>query len=340
MMKFLRARLGRRGSIGAVLVALLITPQLASAQTKAATVLRAAYLKSLSFSPLFLALEKKYFEEEGLTIELDTVQSASDVVAFLGMGRLDLAFGNIGAPLINAGERDINVRVVAATSYYPADGATLSPAPVIVRKQLADAGTVKTMADLRGRKVAFNTRGGLIEYLVGGAARKVGLQVSDFDVVTLPFPSMIAALANGATDAAIMPEPLATAAREQGIGVVIDPNPLPAALATVLMFGPSLLEGAGEENGKRIMRALRRAAAELNSPGQIMSAENVKIWAKFTELPAPLIAKTAPYVFEPQLRLSASDLMRQQDFMKASGQISATLPIDRIVDQRFAIVTP
>lgn len=139
-MKFLRARLGRRGSIGAVLVALLITPQLASAQTKAATVLRAAYLKSLSFSPLFLALEKKYFEEEGLTIELDTVQSASDVVAFLGMGRLDLAFGNIGAPLINAGERDINVRVVAATSYYPADGATLSPAPVIVRKQLADAG--------------------------------------------------------------------------------------------------------------------------------------------------------------------------------------------------------
>jgi len=339
-MKPFRAWVGRRGMIAALLTTVLFTPQLACAQGKALVTLRAAYLKSLSFSPLFLAMEKKYFEEEGLNIELDAVQSASDVIAFLGLGRLDLAFGNIGTPLINAGERNINVRVVAATSYYPADRATLAPAPIIVRKPLADSGAVKTLADLKGRKVAFNTRGGVIEYLVGGAAQRAGMQVSDFDVVTLPFPSMSAALANGAVDGAVMPEPLATAVREQGIGAVLDPNPLPAALATVLMFGPSLLEGAGEENGKKVMRALRRAAADLDAPAKIMSADNVQIWAKHTELPASLIAKTAPYVFDPQLAVSVSDLMRQQAFLRASGQISTTLSMDKILDRRFAIEIP
>ena len=336
----LSACLMRLGLVTILFAACLGASRSSLAQTAQPVVLRAAYLKSLSFSPLFLALEKKYFEEEGLRIELDAVQSASDVVAFLGLGRLDLAFGNIGAPLINAGERNINVRVVAATSYYPADAATLSPAPIIVRKQLSDAGTIKSLADLRGRKVAFNTRGGVIEYLVGGAAQRAGMSVSDFDIVTMPFPSMSAALANGAADAAVMPEPLATAVREQGIGAVLDPNPLPAALATVLMFGPSLLEGAGEENGRRVMRALRRAAAELDAPEKIMSADNVKTWSKHTELPAALIAKTAPYLFDPQLRVSTSDLMRQQAFLKASGQISATLPLEKILDARFTIQSP
>ena len=151
---------------------------------------------------------------------LDIVQSASDVVAFLGRGTLDLAFGNIGAPLFNAGERGINVKIVASMSYYPSDPRTLSPAPIMMRKALE--GVVKSLPDLRGRKIAFNTRGGVIEYLVGGAAQREGMRVSDFDVVTMAFPNMSAALANGAIDAAVMPEPLATATRQQNIGVVID----------------------------------------------------------------------------------------------------------------------
>ena len=336
-----RARFLRiTGCLIAALTLASLAPMAGALAQSAPVKLRAAYLKSLSFSPLYLALEKKYFEAEGVEIELDIVQSASDVVAFLGLGKLDLAFGNIGAPLFNAGERGIDVKIVAAMSYYPADRATLSPAPVLARKSLVESGVVKSLADLRGRKIAFNTRGGVIEYLVGGAARRAGMAISDFDVVTMGFPNMAPALANGAIDAAVLPEPLATAAREQSIAAVLDPNPLPGALATVLMFGPSLLDSAGSDRAARVLRALRRAAAELSSPAAIMSAENAPVWAKHTELPAALVAKTAPYVFDPRLGVSMSDLARQQDFLRESGQIPGTLPLDKILDRRLAIEIP
>ncbi|MGD0025822.1 MAG: ABC transporter substrate-binding protein [Xanthobacteraceae bacterium] len=301
--------------------------------------LRAAYLKSLSFSPLFLAQEKGYFREEGLEIDLDVVQSASDVVAFLGTGRFDLAFGNLGIPLFNAAARGVNVKVVAGVSYYPSDAKALSPCPILVVKSLRDSGAIASVADLKGRKIAFNTRGGVIEYLAAGAVSKVGLTISDLDVVTVPFPDMAAAMANGAVAAAAMPEPLATAVREQGIGAVLDPNPVPGALATVLMFGSTLLEGKPDD-GRKVMRALRRAAAELSSPERIMSPENVTLWAKSTELPAALVAKTAPYSFDPALGVSVSDLSKQQDYLYSTGQISQRLPLEKIIDGTFAVRIP
>src|SRR5262249_36557676 len=154
------------------------------------------------------------------------------------------AFGNIGAPLFNAIERNIDVKVVAGMSYYPADPSALSPAPILVRKALADGGDVKSQADLKGRKVAFNARAGLIEYLMAGSIRKAGLSVSDLNVVTIAFTDMAIALSTGAVDAAIAPEPMSTAVRERNIGAVLVPNPVPGAMATAVMFGKNLLMGS------------------------------------------------------------------------------------------------
>jgi NitT/TauT family transport system substrate-binding protein len=315
----------------------------APAQTPAAATpikLRAAYLKSLSFSPLFLAKDAGYFRDEGIDLDLDIVQSASEVIAFLGSGQIDLAFGNIGVPLFNAAERGINVKIVAGISYYPTDPKALSPAPVLVKKSAFDSGEITKLADLKGRKVAFNTRGGVIEYLVAGAVARAGLRVADLDVVTMGFPNMAAAMSNGAIDAAVLPEPLATAARNQSIAAVLDPNPVPGALATVLMFGSSLLDPKSDASAQAVLRALRRAAADLSSPDKIMSPANVAIWARETELPPALVAKSAPYFFDKSLGVSVSDLGRQQDFLLSTQQITRSLPIDKLVDTRLAVSIP
>lgn len=298
--------------------------------------IRAAYLKSLSFSPLFLAKEKGYLAAEGIELELQVVQSASEVVAFMARGQMDAAFGNIGVPLFNAAARDMEVRIVAGVSYYPQDPAALSPCPIIIRKELADSGKVKSLADLKGRKIAFNVRGGVIEYLAVEALKRDGLSLRDVEIVEMPFPDMAVALANGAVDAALIPEPGVTAVREKGIGVVLDVNPAPGTLATVLSFGANLLSPTGMKNGEAFLRGLRRASADLQRPEDVLSAEHVALWAKSTEIPAALIAKTAPYVFDKNLAIDLADLARQQDYAVTTGQITTAPPIDKLIDRRLA----
>jgi NitT/TauT family transport system substrate-binding protein len=313
----------------------LVVATLSATHAQAPVKIRAAYLKSLSFSPLFLAKEKGYLAAEGLDVDLQIVQSASEVVAFMARGQMDAAFGNIGVPLFNAAARQMEVKIVGGVSYYPQDPAALSPCPILIRKDLA--GTVKSVADLKGRKIAFNTRGGVIEYLAVESLKRHGLTLKDVQVVEMPFPDMAAALANGAVDAALIPEPGATAVKERGLGTVLDVNPAPGTLATVVSFGANLLSPNGTKTGEAFLRGLRRAAADLQRPEDVLSPEHVAVWAKATEIPASLIAKTAPYVFDKDLALDLKDLAKQENYALTTGQISAAPPVETLVDKRLAV---
>jgi len=329
----------------ATLVACLLAGSLASAPAlsqpapgkQPVRTLRGAYVTSLSFSPLFLAIEKGYFKAENLNMDIQVLQSSADATAFLGLGQMDIAFGNISDTLFNAINRGVEVKIVASMSYTPKEASVLSPTPIFAAKALWDSGAVKSMADLKGRKVALNARGGIVEFQVGQSLRRAGRSIKDVDIVTMPFPDMPIVLANASVDAAIMPEPIATAARERGVGVVLDPNPAPGALVTVVMFGKNLLAAPEAPVANAVLRALRRAANELQSPEAIMSKDNIPIWSKYTKLPPPIVAKTKPYVFARDLKLDIENLMEQQKFLAENGHISHQLPVERVIDRRFVV---
>ena len=46
-------------------------------------------------APIMMALEKGYFREQNLDVQIEPIAGAADVVAFLGTGELDLAHGGI-----------------------------------------------------------------------------------------------------------------------------------------------------------------------------------------------------------------------------------------------------
>ena len=198
----------------------------ASGQAAAATVapaaggplevVRMADARVLAAAPVYVALEKGYFREQGIHLQLETTAGAADVVPFLATGDLDLALGATTVGLFNAFDRGADIKIIA-----PAGIMTLedSPLPLLVRKDLYDSGEVRGPADLRGRKVAMNTRGASPEYLLSKIMDGVGLTVNDLDLVTVPFPDMPAALANGSIDAAVAAKPAATRAVSLGVAV-------------------------------------------------------------------------------------------------------------------------
>lgn len=295
-----------------------------------AKTIKVAYLKSLSFSPLFAAIEKRYFADEGLEIDLQIVQSSSEVVAFLARGQVDVAFGNVAVPFFNGVRNGFDVRLLAGVSYAASDPAQPSPNPIVIAK--AREQEIRSPADLRGRKVAVNTRGGIIEYQFAAALKTAGLSINDVELVTLGFPDMLTALMNGAVYAAIVPEPLATSAIEKGLVVSLVGNPGPGAMLTVATIGKNLMSPAAGPTTEAFLRALRRASAELATGQNTMSEANLAIWAKYTGIPAAVIARTRPYRFDKDLAIDLGDLRRQQNYLVETKQVPAALPLERLID--------
>src|SRR5438477_247105 len=59
---------------------------------------------------------------------------------------VDAAMGSIAVPLYNAAQQGLDVRIIAPVAY-------VTRTAVLVRKDLWDSGEVRTVADLRGRRI-------------------------------------------------------------------------------------------------------------------------------------------------------------------------------------------
>ena len=172
----------------------------------------------LACAPTFLAFEKGYFAEEGLKVELQSFNSASYMIPLLATGDLDVGVGQPGTELFNAVHQGLDVKVVspASTQITGHDNN-----PFLVRKDLYDSGQITKPADLKGKTIAGNVERGLVEFIIVSILDLGDLTLRDVNFITMPFPEMNVALANQAIDAAVIPEPLASAAVRDGNAVIL-----------------------------------------------------------------------------------------------------------------------
>src|SRR5690348_14085084 len=108
---------------------------------------------------LFIAQDRGYFKEQGITLTVTRVQSAADVVAPLGAGQMDVGGGAISAGLFNAIARGVDLKIVADKGQHsgsPVNGFT-SAVVLVVPK--SDAASYRTLSDLKGKTVALASVG-------------------------------------------------------------------------------------------------------------------------------------------------------------------------------------
>jgi putative hydroxymethylpyrimidine transport system substrate-binding protein len=139
--------------------------------------------------PLIIAREKGYFEAEGLEVDLIAPADPNDPPKLVAAGKADLAVSYQPQLHLQVAEGLPLVRV-----------GTLVATPLNALVVLKD-GPVKTIADLKGRKVGFSV-GGFEDALLGVMLEKHGLALTDVELVNVNFslsPSLIA----GQVDAVI-----------------------------------------------------------------------------------------------------------------------------------------
>ena len=123
----------------------------AAMAAEAADKVKLGMIGSMADAPIYLAVEKGYFRDVGIEVELEPMGSLAKQIAPLSSGDIDVGFGAISAGLYNAVNRDIPLKVVADKGRNAPGYAYNS---IMVRKDLVDSGQVKTLADLKGRTIA------------------------------------------------------------------------------------------------------------------------------------------------------------------------------------------
>jgi NitT/TauT family transport system substrate-binding protein len=187
----------RQGAASALMLA-------ASLATQAQT-LRVNYIPILDVTPVFVAIDKGFFKEQGIDIVATPSTGGAAGVPGLMAGAYDVMYGNVVSTLM-AQQQGFKLKIVSAgTKQYAGVAATNG---LIARK----GENLKTGKDLEGKTVAVNTRNGVIWLFARSWIAKTGGDPAKVRFKEVPFPQMNDALRGKQVDAAFNVNPFFGAA--------------------------------------------------------------------------------------------------------------------------------
>jgi NitT/TauT family transport system substrate-binding protein len=240
-------------------------------------------------------------------------------------GQLDFGLVTMGSAALNAFNRGTDLKVLAAgAGDPPGHGANV---PLIVRSQLVDSGGVTSVGDLKGRKVAINGKGILIEYLLAKVLATGDLKPSDVDVVVLPFPEMVVALGTGALDAGLVIQPLASQAIAKGVGKMLSDDYNPGSQNTVLIANSKFVD-QHRDAVVSFLEVYLRAIRSLGNGQLKRDDQALAVLQKYTNTP-PDVVRLAPDPFwPPDGRVNLDSLADQQVFFMNTGSLDYAQLVD------------
>jgi NitT/TauT family transport system substrate-binding protein len=324
---------GPGGSLGlALLLALAaLRPAAARAQEE---VVRLGDLLALSNAGVYIAIEKGFFKAQDIRNDIATFASAGKMLPALTAGELDVSVGAPGAGLFNAIAQGAPYRVVADKGQARiGTGYTM----LTVRKDLVDSGQVKSVRDLKGKRVSVFAKGITHDYLMGKMAEEVGLSIKDFDLIALAAPNQLTAFETKAIDAAITTEPWGARFEERKAAVRFrTPDQVkglgPVQVGIVIYAGKFAAERHAV--AQRWMNAYRRGVEYYNTKGT-HDPEVLAILEKYTKVPAATIKAAIPLSLAPDGRPSVENLADQIRWFVANGYMPEAVGVDKVVDLQY-----
>jgi NitT/TauT family transport system substrate-binding protein len=229
----------------------LSTGLLLAAATGAAAAgdpLKVGYLPAIGHAKYFIAYDQGFFAKENIEVELVEFQNSADGINALINGKLDTGSFSTPAPLLFY-SKGSDIKIIGGIMGQ--DGS------VIIKPERA--GDIRSVADLRGKKVA-TVRLASSDAVVRTALKEGGIDWrSDLEIYELKNPpAVIEAVKSGEVDAGVVWGPFDLRAEQQGLKVVIRSgeiypgHPCCRLIVTSKQLGnPQLIE--------RFLRALLRA---------------------------------------------------------------------------------
>ena len=323
--------LGTLRALTAVTLLTAFSPPVARAQEE---VVKVGDLLALGNVGVYVAIEKGYFREQGIRNEISTFASAAKTLPALTAGELEVAVGGASAGFFNAIAQGAGFRIVADKGQTgPGRGYVY----LTVRRDLVDGGQVKSVRDLKGRKVAMFAKGSIQDYLMGKMAEEVGLTVRDFDVTYMAAPQQLTAYQAKAIDAAQVNEPWGANFEARGVAVRFrTPDQVrglgPVQIGVIMYSGKFIADRRA--TAQRWMNAYLQGCRLYSEKG-IHNAEVLAILEKYTKVPAKTIEAAIPQYQDPSGRPNLNSLADQIKWYAANGYLPSAIGVDEAVDLSF-----
>ncbi len=189
---------------------------------------RVGEVRSIGSGATLTAIDRGYFKDQGIKVELDAINSSANAFALLAQNRYQIVEGGLSAGYFNGLEKNLPIIAVADRASSPLAH------NLMIRTDLKDQ--IKSIKDLKGKVIASNGPGSISTYEIDKILQKGGLGLADVEIKVLPFTQMGLALNNKAVDAALAIPPFTYQIRNPGFGVMFaDPDdyvvPAPTALS-------------------------------------------------------------------------------------------------------------
>jgi NitT/TauT family transport system substrate-binding protein len=313
----------------------------AALPARAADEVSVGVLGASSDAPYYIADAKGYFRDAGIAVKFVNATNTAQLVAPLGTGALDVGSGAPSASLYNAVARGIDIKIVADKGSMPPGYGFM---PLLVRKDLIDTGRFKGFADLKGLKIGSPTPGGANVATLVRALKKGGLTLADVDAVFMGQIELALALENKALDAALVTEPNATLAVNDGKAVRFAGGDeiYPNQQLSVVLYGGEFIRKRPQA-AENFMLAYIRAARDYNDAlkdGHLagpVGAEIVDIMVRYAKIKDPRIYRDmVPNGVDPDGRVNLASLQEDHDLFASLDLLKGESAVKDIVDMSFA----
>ena len=296
----------------------------AGAAAQGMTKIRVGTLPIISQLQLFTALDKGYFKEAGLDVEVSTFRGGAPMIQALNVGAIDIAGAvNIGSYLaaVAQGFDDVVIAGDSPTGTDPHSGVTL----LTVRK---DSG-INSLKDLAGKRIGLPNLRSLnwayqMEYLT-----RNGVDTSKIHWIETGTPGGPAALLTRQVDAVDLVQPFVAVAMMSGeVKTLYNEFAIvaPGGLISVQAAQRKWAE-AHADVVKRYVDALKRAL-DYNMAHQQEARERL---TRHTKIDIKL-ANAIPYSTTiEKLFIEPKDLQVPMDLSIKYGLLKKPLPVDLLV---------
>jgi len=318
--------MGRTIARTIALALIVIAASAPSRPAHAANAITLGITSATAFSiPHYIAEEKKYYADEGLSVDTIIAGSANGVLQQLAAGSLNIGQAATDQTL-RAIHRGAPIRIIAGAA---------SNAPF---RMLAAKGT-KGWGELKGKAISVGGRTDVTLYFLRTMARKNGLGDDDYDLLYGGgSPNRLTQLISGAVAGAILTNPHDFMALEQGF---VDLGSVPQYLPHWAQNNIQVDTRWAAQHRAEILAFLRvhiRATRYFYDPAN--RADVIAILAKHTKTTADVATKTydlyvRQQVIAPDAALFTDGLQQNIDALVSIGEFAAAPPLAGFVDGSF-----
>lgn len=271
-----------------------------------------------------MAIDKGYFEAEGLNVETSVVANPPAGIAAAQSGQLDLTY-TPSIPLLNALNQNVPLKIIAAADGYAEDAAQAEDLATVDDTGLyvPEGSPITDPKELEGKSVSVPARKAQMEVTISKVIQDAGGDPQKVNWMVLDPASALQSLDSERVDAAALISPFTAQAGAKGHERLASPGIefFEKGAVGLWVAGTKTVEDKAEQ-----MAAFARAIHKANDYANSNREEAEEVAAELTQVPLETVREGAELYWPTEVRLE--DIQRVNELLVELGFLPKEVTLD------------